>query len=133
MTQSEMLSLYADAKEHVEVQLPTRSRPRTKWRVKKYLPAGLSFDDFEGSSKPMGLKPLKEMVSDFPETKGRWLHNRGGWIYTLKAEVADILANYGLTVEQFITAAIQTFWLDFETRCGDTEHNYLKQRFPYAF
>lgn len=124
MTQAEMLSLYVDAKEHVEFIPPFEDvRKRCKWRVTKYLPQGVSLDD----------KPSPKIMRSFQETKERWLHRRGFWFYSSKAEVAKILAGYGLTVEQFITAALIFCWVDFEERCGNTEHAYLKKRFPYAF
>ena len=121
MKKSELLALYADAKEQVEFRPPTRVSPRMKWRVKKF-PFGL-MDTYED----------KESLRLFPENKHMWLHRRGGWYQSSKDKVTKILADYGLTPEQFITAALQTFWLDFEESCGETEHGYWKKRFPYAF
>lgn len=121
MTQTEMLSLYADAKEQIEFRPPTRISPRCKWRVKKF---PFKATDIYDDAKALRL---------FPEDKQLWLHRRGGWYHSAKAEVTKILAGYGLTVEDFITAALQDFWLGFEERCGDSEHAYLKKRFPYAF
>ena len=121
MTAAELAAVYTDAKQQIDFYPPTRISPRCKWRVKKF---------------PFGATDIYEdetALRLFPEDKELWLHRRGGWYRSTKAEVAKILAGYGLTVEDFITAALQSFWIDFETRCGNTEHAYLKKRFPYAF
>lgn len=106
MTDTELFALYSDAKGQVEFIPPTRICPRTKWRVRKWR-----------------RQPTLTNIE----------FNHAYWECATKAEVTKFLAEYGLTTEQFITAAIQKFWIPFGERCGEFKHEYLKKRFPYAF